>query len=118
MTKGNGTSDYEKSYTENSFWKKVKKFARTAGKELINIALQLYYCLEDSDTPTKARGVIIGALGYFIMPLDVIPDLMPVVGFSDDLGVLVAAVGVVATHIKREHKEMAKEKLSEWFGEE
>jgi uncharacterized membrane protein YkvA (DUF1232 family) len=52
------------------------------------------------------------------MPLDVIPDLMPVVGFSDDLGVLVAAVGVVATHIKREHKEMAKEKLSEWFGEE
>ena len=95
---------------------KVKKYAIEAGKEIIEKALILYYCLIDPDTPAWAKTVIIGALGYFIVPLDAIPDFTPVVGYSDDLGALAIAFAIVAAHIKSEHKEMAQEKLKVWFG--
>lgn len=67
---------------------------------------------KDEDTPIWAKTTIMGALGYFISPLDAIPDITPFVGYSDDLGILVAAV---ATHIKDEHVEKAKETLKKWF---
>lgn len=108
-------SEYNKSYSEDSFWEKVKNFAIKAGKEVIDTALTLYYCLLDGDTPMWAKSVIIGALGYFINPIDAIPDITPIVGFTDDLGVLAAALASVAMHIKEEHKQNAKNKLTEWF---
>lgn len=108
--------DYGKEYNEESFWKKVSSFVIKAGKEVIEKALILYYCLQDDDTPAWAKTTIIGALGYFISPVDAIPDLVPVVGFSDDLGVLTLAITVVLAHIKQEHRDKAKEKIKEWFG--
>ena len=111
-----GNSEYNKEYSDESFWGKVKEFAIKAGKEVIGKALILYYCLQDSDTPLWAKTAIIGALGYFISPIDAIPDITPIVGFADDLGVLAAASATVVLYIKEEHKENAKGKLKVWFG--
>ena len=109
------SNDFSKEYSEDSFWEKVKNFALKAGKEVIEKVLILYYCLQDPDTPAWAKAAIIAALGYFISPIDAIPDLIPVVGFADDLGVLVAAMATVAVYIKEEHKEKAREKMKIWF---
>lgn len=112
----NKSDSFDKQYKESSFWEKIKGYAITAGKEVIEKALTLYYCLIDSDTPVWAKTVIVSALGYFIAPLDAIPDLTPVAGYSDDLGALASALAIVAAHVKPEHKERAREKLIIWFG--
>ena len=69
-----------------------------------------------AETPAWAKGVIYGALGYFIFPLDAIPDVVPVVGYADDLGVLTAALAMVAIHITPEIKEQGRQRLEQWFG--
>lgn len=107
--------DYSSEYSNKSFWEKVKKFAIIAGKEVIQKALILYYCFSDGDTPAWAKGVILAALGYFISPVDAIPDMTPIVGYADDLGALIAASTAVAAHIKKEHIDKAKGKLGDWF---
>lgn len=109
------TDKFARSYSEKSFWNKVKRFARVAGKEVVSKALLLYYCYSDPTTPKWIKGVIVGALGYFISPLDAIPDAIPVAGYADDLGALVAAAALVAVHLKRSHADAAKKKLAEWF---
>lgn len=108
--------DYAAEYSDESFWTKVVAFALKAGREVIRLALTLYYCLQDEDTPRWARTVIVGALGYFIFPADIIPDFVPGAGYTDDLAVLVAAVATVMVHIKSEHREQVEERLKEWFG--
>jgi uncharacterized membrane protein YkvA (DUF1232 family) len=100
---------------ETSFWKKIKQSATAAGKAVILQALTLYYCSRDSDTPAWAKGIIISALGYFIFPLDAIPDFIPLTGYSDDFGALGLAIATVAVHIKDEHKAQAQEQLKRWF---
>lgn len=107
--------DFSGSYNDESFWKKITKYAIKAGKEVIEKALMLYFCLLDKDTPAWAKGIIIGALGYFISPIDGIPDFLPG-GFGDDLGALAGAFAAVAVHIKEEHKQKARETLTQWFG--
>ena len=107
---------YEKKYTDDSFWDKVIRFAKTAGREVIEKALWLYYAAQQPNTPVWAKTAIYGALGYFISPIDAIPDITPVVGYVDDLAVLAAAVATVATYITAEVKQRASEKLTGWFG--
>ena len=104
------------SYNDESFWAKLGRMVQKAGREIVERALVLYYCLKDSDTPTWARGVIIGALGYFVLPVDAIPDVVPFTGFADDFGILVSALVSVARHVKDEHRELARQNLSRWFG--
>lgn len=104
------------AYSDSGFWDKVKVHAKAVGKGVLEPALKMYYAGTDSDTPVWAKTTIFGALGYFISPIDGIPDLLPAVGYSDDLGVLVAAAAVVAAHIKPEHVQRAKETLQDWFG--
>ena len=108
--------EFAHAYSEEALWKKIAAFAAKAGKQVIEKVLTLYYCLRDPDTPKWAKGTIVGALGYFIAPIDAIPDFIPGVGFSDDLVALAAALAVVAAHIKPEHIERAKELLKTWFG--
>src|SRR6266436_4036310 len=110
--------NYGDYFTDESFWNKVKRYAKRAGRRVLEPALLLYFCMQDQDTPVWAKAVIVGALGYFIFPMDAIPDATPAVGFGDDLGALTAAVGVVGVHIKPEHQEKAKDKLRQWFGDE
>ncbi|MEZ2877631.1 hypothetical protein CUU62_15520 [Pseudomonas sp. WP001] len=106
---------FEKDYSEDSFWDKVKTYAKSAGEAALEPALKMYYAATDSDTPTWAKTTIYGALGYFISPIDVIPDITPIVGYTDDIGVLCAALAATATHIKAEHVTKAKETLKQWF---
>ena len=113
---GHPEPDYTGAYSEDALWQKITAFAAMAGKEIIKQVLILYYCWCDPDTPLQVKALILGALGYFITPLDAIPDLMPGVGYSDDLGALSAVLGMIAMHIKPEHKQQAQEKLSTLFG--
>lgn len=107
---------FEKEFSEDRFWDKTKKFAKTVGETVLEPALKLYYSAQDSDTPAWAKATVYGALGYFISPIDAIPDITPIVGYSDDFGVLVAATAAIATYIKDEHTKKAKETLKQWFG--
>lgn len=106
---------FSKGYSDDGFWEKVKTYARSAGEGVLEPALKMYYALLDSDTPVWAKSTIIAALGYFISPIDAIPDMVPIVGYSDDLGVLAAAVAATAAHIKDEHVTKAKKILAQWF---
>ena len=108
-------NDYSSDYSDSAFWDKVKTYAKKAGENVLEPALILYYTLTDPETPAAAKATIVAALGYFISPIDVIPDITPFLGFSDDLGILAATVAALAAYIKAEHKEKAKEKLGEWF---
>lgn len=105
----------EKNYSDEGFWNKVGKYAKAIGKDTLEIALKLYYSAKDSDTPAWAKATIFGALTYLILPVDAIPDIAPIAGYSDDVGVLVAALSAVAFYIKDEHVQKAKETLSRWF---
>lgn len=108
-------TNFSNEYSETGFWEKIKNFAKSAGEAVLEQALKLYYCSQDPETPTWAKTTIFAALGYFISPIDAIPDIVPVVGYSDDLGVLVAAAAAIAAHIKDEHTKKAKETLKQWF---
>lgn len=104
------------AFDDGSFWNKVKNFALKAGKEVIEKALWLYYAAQQPNTPAWARTVIYGALAYFVLPVDAVPDAIPVAGFTDDLGALAAALGTVSMYVTAQVKTMASEKMKEWFG--
>ncbi|ABK50085.1 MULTISPECIES: YkvA family protein [Shewanella] len=108
----------EEQFTETGFWNKIKLFGRQAGREVVERALWLYYAAQKPNTPKWAKSVIFGALAYFISPLDAIPDLTPLVGFTDDLGALAAALTMVMLYIDDEVKSQAADKLALWFGDE
>ncbi len=109
--------DYSENYSETGLWDKLAQFAKIAGREVVEKALVLFYAASDPDTPKKAKAIIFSALGYFILPLDAIPDFTPILGFSDDLGAIALALATVAAHIKAEHRQAAKRKVTQWFGE-
>ena len=108
------SSAHAASFTESFFWRTVGRVTRRAGRELIEEAVTLYHCLRDPDTPTWARAVIVGALGYFIMPMDAVPDFLPGVGLTDDLATFVAATTCVALHVKAEHRHRARRFVAAW----
>ncbi len=120
MEKNNITPEeltkYQKHYSENDFWFKLGIIAKKAGVKATYYALVLYYTLTDPSTPTRYKAVIAGALGYMILPLDLVPDFLPFAGVADDWAALVAAVAYVASAITPEIKERAREKAKEWFG--
>jgi uncharacterized membrane protein YkvA (DUF1232 family) len=102
-------------YSVPAFWNKLGRIICTAGHKTVLSALTLFYCLQDRDTPKWAKGVIIGALGYLILPTDVIPDVLPGIGYTDDWGALVAALATVAAYIKDEHKTAARARFHRLF---
>lgn len=120
----NSQKEYEKemkaaseNYSDEKFWDKLKKFAKKAGSSVVYAVLLLYFTLQKPEVPAKTKAVIIGALGYFILPLDLIPDAIVGAGFTDDLGALGIALVQVAMYIDSDIKDQAKEKLKDWFGD-
>lgn len=87
------------------FWKKLKRVA--ARLPFVEDLLAAYYCAFDRQTPRHVQAALLGALAYFILPFDFVPDLMPVLGFTDDAAVLATALRMVASHIKPEHRDAA-----------
>jgi uncharacterized membrane protein YkvA (DUF1232 family) len=111
-------NEYREAFTEQGFWKKLKKYALVAGREVVEKALLLYYAMQEEKAPAWAKGTIAAALGYFIVPLDAIADLTPAVGYADDLGVLVLAIAAVSAYINDDVRARAAAKMQAWFGEE
>jgi uncharacterized membrane protein YkvA (DUF1232 family) len=107
---------YIKSYSETNLFSKIAKFAKAAGIKIIYASLILYYTLQKSSTPVWAKSMIIGALGYFIFPIDFIPDFIPFVGYADDFSALAGVLVAVALFVDEDVKKKSKEKLHIWFG--
>ncbi|MFT4176951.1 MAG: YkvA family protein [Luteolibacter sp.] len=103
-------------YSGPRLWRKLATVAKIAGEKALLTSLTLFYCLKDSETPKWAKGVIVGALGYLILPADMIPDILPGIGYTDDWGALVAALGTVAAYVKDEHKAKAHQQAARLFG--
>ena len=110
-------NEFEDAYTERSFWDKLGRFARSAGRDVVEKALLLYYALQEENAPAWAKATITGALGYFIVPLDGIADITPAVGYADDLGVLVLAIAAISRYITDDVRARTAEKLDSWFGD-
>ncbi|MEP2775221.1 MAG: YkvA family protein [Luteolibacter sp.] len=109
---------FPEAFSLPGFWRVVQKVAKRGGRKLLAGALTLFFCMRDSETPAWAKSVIIGALGYLIFPMDLIPDTILGAGFTDDWSVIVGALATVAAHIKEEHKERASAFAGRFFGGE
>lgn len=105
---------YESQYSESDLWDKIKKVAGKAGHAVIYNALLLYYALKSDKVTVKEKAIIVGTLGYFILPLDIIPDIIPVLGYTDDAALLVFAINQLNC-VDESVKAQAKSKLNEWF---
>ena len=99
----------DRTTVERDFWQKLKVAARKV--PFIDDLVSVYYCALDPATPRQAKYILLGALAYFILPIDVVPDFIPLLGFGDDAAVLYAAIRAVAPHIKPEHRVRAKAAL-------
>ena len=108
-------SDYKTVYTEDGLWKKIGEVAKKAGIKVIYYALLLFYALQSETVTIAEKALIIGALGYFILPIDIIPDFMVPIGYSDDLAVMWGLIKKLDC-IDEDVKAQAQEKLAEWFG--
>lgn len=108
---------YQKRYNEQDLLAKVGRAARKAGIKVIYLVLLLYYVLRSPSVKTSDKGKIWGALGYFILPIDLIPDFLPVAGYTDDLAALLWAFYAVAKNVTPEIESQAKKKLHDWFGD-
>lgn len=109
---------YKDKFTQQGFFDKIQRIAKRAGAKLVYVALILYYMIQSDKVSLKDKAIIIGALGYLISPLDVVPDAIPIAGLTDDLTVLLYALGKVWTSVDDEMKEQAHEKLSKWFDDD
>jgi uncharacterized membrane protein YkvA (DUF1232 family) len=96
------------------FWPKLRRFA--ARLPFAEDLLAAYYCAFDRDTPFQVKAALIGALAYFVLPFDAIPDMLPVLGFADDAAVLATALRLVATHMRPEHREAARRAMAGMLG--
>lgn len=92
------------------FWPKIATFA--VNLPFAEQALAAWYCAFDRQTPSTVRYTLIGALAYFVLPADIVPDILPLVGFADDASVLSAALVAVGTHITETHRAAAREALT------
>lgn len=109
---------YKDRFSQQGFFDKIQRIAKRAGAKLVYVALLLYYLMQSDKVSLKDKAVIIGALGYLISPLDIVPDAIPIAGLTDDLAVLLYALEKVWTSVDDDMKKQAHEKLSKWFDED
>jgi len=92
------------------FWRKLRALA--ASLPFAEDLLAAHYCAFDRQTPMQVRAVLIGAIAYFVVPTDLVPDYIPMIGYTDDAAVLATALNLVATHITADHREAARRLLA------
>lgn len=97
------------------FWAKLKRFAGSL--PFTEDLLAAYYCAFDRETPRHVQAALLGALAYFVLPFDFLPDMLPVLGFTDDAAVLATAIRMVASHITPEHRTAAHAALTRGLDE-
>ena len=107
---------YTDEYSEEGLWKKIRENVTSIGIKLIYKALQLYYVAQSPKCPMKVKAGIYGALGYLISPFDFIPDITPIVGYTDDAAAIGIALLLAQMYINDEIKAQAKGKIKDIFG--
>ena len=95
----------------DGFWPKMAKFLVRV--PFAENAVAAWYCAFDPQTPLRVKGILLAALAYFVMPIDVIPDFLAGIGFTDDMAVLATAISLIRSHVKDEHFEAARRKIEE-----
>lgn len=108
---------YRAYFNDSALWDKIKNVAKKAGIKVVYAALVLYYLARDGKMPLKDKIKIYGALGYFILPLDMIPDSLMVLGFTDDFAALAYALYSASKYVTPDIEAKAEAKLHEWFGD-
>ncbi len=108
--------DSTSRYDPKRLWQKITNHAKQAGREVVNYTLQLHYAAQRPGTPAWAKRTAYGAIAYFILPLDAVPDFIVGAGYTDDLAVLALAVTTLATYIDDEVRTKAQAQLDRWFG--
>ena len=93
----------------HQFWRKTRRVA--ASLPFAEDLLAAYYCAFDRETPLQVKAALIGALAYFVLPFDFVPDVLPLLGFTDDAAILLTALRMVANHLTPAHRAAAKRKL-------
>jgi uncharacterized membrane protein YkvA (DUF1232 family) len=106
----------DRNEVEDGFWRKVRRVASYV--PFVEDAIAAYYCARDRATPIQAKAVIMGALAYFVIPLDVIPDFLTGLGFTDDATVFYIAYQTISKHVTERHREKAREALARLRGED
>jgi len=96
------------------FWQKLRALA--ARLPFAEDLIAAHYCALDRQTAVHVKAALIGAIAYFVLPADVIPDVLPVIGYTDDAAMLAGAIKLVASHITPEHREAARQKLARMRG--
>jgi uncharacterized membrane protein YkvA (DUF1232 family) len=97
-------SDYGQHYSDSGFWHTVRTHRSLS---FLPDAAAMFYCLKDPQTPAWVKTLIIGALGYFILPADAVPDLLPLIGWLDDAGIIAAVIAAIRAHVRPEHQQHA-----------
>lgn len=115
MPRGFDAADQARRFSEESLRDKLARFGRAAGREVVEKVLWLWFASRRPDVPAWARTTIYGALAYFVLPLDAIPDLLPFAGYTDDLGVLAWALVTIARYVDDDVKRRTAEVLSRLF---
>jgi uncharacterized membrane protein YkvA (DUF1232 family) len=115
MRKPKNIEKYQENYSESNLQRKLTSVARCAGAKVVYAVLLLYYVLRNPNVSTADKSKIYGALGYFILPTDLILDIIPLAGYTDDMAAIMWAIHTVAKNITPEIKAKAKAKLGEWF---
>lgn len=111
----NPFKSYTGKFSVGKFWKKLLHLAVHAGTKAVYSALLLFYAYRRKETPAWAKSIILGALGYLLTPIDAIPDLSPIIGYTDDIGVLSFGLVTIAGYINDEVRGNARKQLSRWF---
>lgn len=109
---------YSGKFAKSDFLDNISRIAKRAGAKLVYAALILFYTLQSDKISIKDKAVIIGALGYLVSPLDVVPDAIPIVGLGDDLAVLIYVLNKVWGDVSEDIKAKAREKLGKWFDDD
>lgn len=108
---------YGKEYSEAKLMEKLKNYFQQAGMKAVYMVMLLFYAYKRKETPIWARNVIFGTLGYFISPIDALPDLTPIIGYTDDIGVLTFGLVTIACYVNDDVRIKARKKVKKWFGE-
>lgn len=111
------TEENAKDYSDAAFIKKALQFAKVIGKEALHKAFQLYYVLQKPELPQKQKLVIMGALAYFVLPADLVPDILPLVGYSDDAAMIAYAFWQALPYMDDEVNEKADKMMQKIFDE-
>jgi uncharacterized membrane protein YkvA (DUF1232 family) len=100
----------DEARVKRAFWSKAKRVAGSL--PFAEDLLTAYYCAFDRATPLQVKAALVGALAYFVLPFDAVPDMLPLLGYGDDAAILVTALRMVSAHLKPEHRDAARRALA------